>query len=79
MRHLLTAAVALAVGGFVATTAAHADMLYYQGGPVVNGSMCQVTTDGDNRYGYWMPCPASATVKHVRHTHMAKRTKKMKS
>lgn len=49
-------------------------MLYYQGGPVVNGAMCQVTTDGDGRYGYWTPCPTPA-----KHVHMAKRTKKMKS
>jgi hypothetical protein len=59
MRHLLIAAAALAVGGLLASTAARADMAYYQGGPVAQGGMCQLSTDGDGRYGYWAPCPAA--------------------
>jgi hypothetical protein len=62
MRHLLTLAAALAVGGFLASTAAQADTLFYPGGPVKQGTMCQFNTDmsGDQKYGFWGPCPAPA-------------------
>jgi hypothetical protein len=71
MRHLLTAAAVIAVGGFFALTPARAEMLYYQGGPVVQNGMCQISTDGDQRYGYWAPCPNQPVQMH----HRSKRVK----
>lgn len=62
MRHALIAVAALAVGGFLASSAARAEMLFYAGGPVKQGTLCQFNTDmsGDQKYGYWGPCPAQA-------------------
>ena len=59
MRHLLVAAAALAVGGFVVSTTVHAETLFYPGGPNRVGAMCQVNADGENFYGYVAPCPAA--------------------
>jgi hypothetical protein len=71
MRYVLTAAAALAVGGFFASTAS-AEPMFYPGGPVQNGGMCQVYTGGDQYYGYLAPCPTQPVQVH-------KRSKKMKS
>ena len=64
MRHVLFAAAALAVGGFVASTAANAQssMPYVAGGPVKVGNMCIVSTDpgGNDDYGYYAPCGQQA-------------------
>ncbi|HZD89364.1 MAG TPA: hypothetical protein VE224_04655 [Pseudolabrys sp.] len=58
MRHVLIAAAALAVCGFVASSAAQAQVAYQAGGPMKVGSMCKVGTDdrGDDSYGYYQPC-----------------------
>ena len=45
MRHVLIAAAALAVSGFVASTAANAQVIYQAGGPDRVGNMCKVATD----------------------------------
>jgi hypothetical protein len=74
MRYALTVAAALAVGGLLASTAAQAELLYYPGGPVKQGNMCQRSTQGDDQFGYWAPCPEPAKPAKV-----AKRTKKMKT
>ena len=72
MRQLVILAAALAVGGLFAATAARADLLYYPGGPVKQGNMCQISTDPELNYGYWAPCPGEPVK-------VAKRTKQMKS
>ena len=61
MRHILIAAAALAVSGFVASTVAKAQT-YQAGGPMQVGSMCKVGTDdrGDDSYGYYQPCGQQA-------------------
>ena len=62
MRHVLIAAAALALGGFVASTSANAQMAYVAGGPNKVGNMCKVGTDtrGDDSYGYYEPCAQQA-------------------
>jgi hypothetical protein len=62
MRHVLIAAAALAVGGFVAATSANAQTLYVAGGPNKVGNMCKVVTDdrGDQSFGYYEPCGQQA-------------------
>jgi hypothetical protein len=62
MRHVLIAAAALAVCGFVASTAANAQVIYQAGGPLKIGNMCKVATDqrGDDSYGYYEPCGEQA-------------------
>jgi hypothetical protein len=65
MRYLLIAASALAVCGVLASTSAKADMLYYPGGPVKQGNMCQISTDSEKFYGYWSPCPKPAKVAKI--------------
>jgi hypothetical protein len=68
MRRLLILAAALAASGSFALGSAQAQN-YYQGGPrVVGANLCQVTTDGDQRYGYVAPCPAPV-VHHRKHKH----------
>ncbi len=62
MRHVLFAAAALAIGGFVASTVADAQT--FQGGsPGRIGNLCKVATDanGDmDNYGYYEPCGRQA-------------------
>jgi hypothetical protein len=60
MRYVLTAVAAIAVGGFFASSAS-AEPMFYPGGPVQNGGMCQVYTGGDQYYGYLAPCPNAAS------------------
>ena len=45
MRHVLIAGAVIAGSGFVATTAANAQVTYQAGGPDRIGNMCQVATD----------------------------------
>ncbi len=59
MRHILTAAAAIAVSGFLVSTAAVAQ--YQAGGPGQIGGQCKVVTDSDaDAYGYMAPCAPSA-------------------
>ena len=60
MRHILTAAAAIAVSGFLVSTAAFAQ--YQPGGPAQASGQCKVSTDGsgNDSYGYMAPCAPSA-------------------
>jgi hypothetical protein len=60
MRHILTAAAAIAVSGLLLSTAAVAQ--YQQGGPTQANGQCKVSTDGggNDSYGYMAPCAPSA-------------------
>ena len=60
MRHILTAAAAIAVSGLLVSTAAVAQ--YQQGGPTQASGQCKVSTDGggNDSYGYMAPCAPSA-------------------
>jgi hypothetical protein len=70
MRKVLTAVAAIAASAFFASSAVQAQT-YYAGGPVQQGNMCQVSTGGDQYYGYWRPCPqptvTKVTLKKKRH------------
>lgn len=70
MRHLLIAASAIAVCGFLASTSVRAEPLFEPGGPVKIGNMCKVMTSvGGNESGYYEQCAAEST-------HYAKRGSK---
>ena len=57
MRHLITAAIALAVCGLVSLSPARAEPDHSLGGPIKMGKMCWVGTDGGGGiYGYWSDC-----------------------
>ena len=72
MRNFLATVAAIAVCGLVTVTAARADATHDLGGPVRNGNMCWVGTDGANGvFGYWNNCPKPAKTAH--------HAKKMKS
>jgi hypothetical protein len=60
MRHILTAAAAIAVSGLLVSTAAVAQ--YQAGGPTNVAGMCKVSTDGmgNDSFGYYAPCAPSA-------------------
>ncbi len=59
MRHILTAAAAIAVSGLLLSTAAVAQ--YQAGGPTQANGQCKVVTDSDaDAYGYMAPCAPSA-------------------
>jgi hypothetical protein len=60
MRHILTAAAAIAVSGLLLSTAAVAQ--YQAGGPVNAGGLCKVSTDGmgNDSFGYYGPCAPGA-------------------
>ena len=65
MRHMLIAAAALAVGGFMASNPASAQQgspVYVAGGPEQIASWCKVSTDarGDDSFGYYQPCGGQA-------------------
>jgi len=63
MRHVLIAAAALAIGGFVASAAnAQSSPAYDAGGPTKVGNMCAVNADGvgNDNYGYYTPCGQQA-------------------
>jgi hypothetical protein len=60
MRHILTAAAAIAVSGVFALTAARAETPYQAGGPAQIGTTCKVVTDGDEMHGYYTECPKAA-------------------
>jgi hypothetical protein len=72
MRHIITAAAAIAVCGFLASTPVRAEPVFQSGGPVKVGDYCKTVTDPFEFYGYYAQCPNEPM-------HYAKRTKKMKS
>jgi hypothetical protein len=59
MRHILTAAVAIAVSGLISTVAV---AQYQPGGSKQVSGMCKVSTDagGNDTAGYMAPCPPAA-------------------
>jgi hypothetical protein len=61
MRKVLVAVAAIAVGGFLITSAS-ADMptTHDLGGPIQMGKMCWAQTDGNGVAGYWRDCPKAA-------------------
>jgi hypothetical protein len=66
-----SASAALAIGGLLASSSAHADiatgMAYVAGGPVKQGNMCQISTDPIKAYGFWKPCP-NTSVRSAKHS-----------
>jgi hypothetical protein len=57
MRHILTAAAAIAVSGLLASTAVRAETPFNAGGPAKAGQQCKVITDdGAEMYGYYANC-----------------------
>jgi hypothetical protein len=64
MRHVLTAAAAVAVCTVLATAAANAQTTHFAGGPIQDGKQCWVSTNNDLGYGYWRDCPAQP-VAHI--------------
>ncbi|HEY2755708.1 MAG TPA: hypothetical protein VGJ01_08185 [Pseudolabrys sp.] len=66
MRHVLTAAAAVAVCGVLATASARAESTHYSGGPLQDGKQCWVSTNNDLGYGYWHNCPTQP-VAHIVH------------
>ena len=58
MRHILTAAAAIAVCGILSSVSAQA-MDFIPGGPKQVGNMCRVSTysNDSDYFGYWAPCP----------------------
>lgn len=60
MRFMMTAVVALAVGGLLASTSARAEEVHFAGGPVQAGNQCWVSTQSDQGFGYWRDCPQPA-------------------
>jgi len=64
MRHILAAAAAFAVCGFLGLSAASAETMFVPGGPAQFGTMCQVFTDSDAAYGYVKACPQPARMTH---------------
>lgn len=55
----------LAIAAVAALTfTANAEPTYVSGGPVIQGGMCAISTDGGTVYGYLAPCaPTAATSK----------------
>ena len=65
MRHILIAAAALAVGGFMASSPASAQQgspVFVAGGPEQVAGWCKVTTDaqGNDSFGYYQACPGAS-------------------
>jgi hypothetical protein len=65
MRHVLTAAAAIAVCGLLATASARAASTHFSGSPLQDGNQCWVSTN-DLGFGYWHDCP-SQPVTHIVH------------
>jgi hypothetical protein len=58
MRHILTAAAALAVSGLLASIPVRAETTFQAGGAAKAGTQCKVITDdGAEMYGYYANCP----------------------
>lgn len=74
MRHFLAAAAAIAVCGFLASTAVRAEPLFEPGGPVKVGDMCKTMTNqaGGPEYGYYTQCADDSM-------HYASRSRRHKS
>jgi hypothetical protein len=69
MRHVLTAAAAIAVCSVLATASASAQTTHFAGGPIQDGNQCWVSTN-DLGFGYWHNCPGQPD------THIAHKKKK---
>jgi hypothetical protein len=70
MRHILTAAAAIAVCGMFTSVSAEAQT-YVSGGPRQAGNMCRVSTfsNDSDYYGYWAPCaPQAAAAPRKKHS-----------
>ncbi len=62
MRHILTAAAAIAVSGLLASIPVRAETAFQAGGPAKAGNQCKVITDdGAEMYGYYANCPPGST------------------
>jgi len=68
MRHILTAAAAIAVSALLASTAVRAQTNYQPGGPAKVGNQCIVITDEDQGFGYYAACPpgSKSVVRNVK-------------
>jgi hypothetical protein len=68
MRHILTVATAVVIGGFAFSTVAKAQT-YNAGGPTQVGSMCKVNADLNGEmenFGYYQPCGGQALASEPR-------------
>jgi len=62
MRHILTAAAAIAVSGLLASSGVRAETPFNSGGAAKTGTQCKVITDdGAEMYGYYTTCPTGST------------------
>jgi hypothetical protein len=64
MRYFLSAAVGAATICGISMSIATAEPIHYAGGPLQEQGFCWTTTNGDQGFGFWTPCPPTVRVVH---------------